>query len=313
MSSKVVLVALLVFCRPRPGMSQPAGRLEGNLVFYPEQRPRQYLDLKSARQVSPLINLITDPSQQIGKRIEAVSQLGDDLNGNDLSALYPFLTSLPGPMENNLGGLRVIKNDLLNALEEQSIAPSGLTRLMVEMYRNPAQDLIVRDYALQHLATWAEQGAKDEPGARDEIRRELTDATSESNSLAGTALLGLHRLGQPESPSQAKALDDIALRLANSTKTDLTTRMAAIQVCAERKIVRALPAIKALAEGQTPLCLRLSAIAALGELGGIDELRLVRRLQSDLNCSIRLAATIAQKHLETTVAAGPQPFLTRIQ
>lgn len=271
----------------------------GQIAASLERQASSHLEIAPATKPSPLLPIITDARQPIGTRIKAVRDLGDNLSLDDVQALYFFLTSLPNWDEKNLPGLRVIKNDILNRLQLQATAPVGLTLVMLEMYRNPSQDMVVRDYALQHLAI---QGQRDDGGEIVETQRGLLEAAQGGGPLAGTALLGLHRLSTTESNKQDEQIDAIALNLAKSSASPLSTRITALQVCSERRLLAVLPEAEKLARSDGPAALRISAISVLGQLGKTHEITLLRNLRLQGSALIRAAASTALERAESGLA-----------
>ncbi|MCW5553212.1 MAG: hypothetical protein KIS67_13765 [Verrucomicrobiae bacterium] len=174
----------------------------------------------------------------------------------------------PARKEQELSDLPALKNDILNVLRMQNSPPPGFTDTLISIWSNPAQDVVLRDYALQHLFVWYEQGALDAADARTEIEDTLFGAACQFNSLAGTALLGLHRLSAADPAFSHGEINRLALRLIQSPATDLATRITAIQICAERGLKEALPAIEAVAQASDCVPLRLSASAATTRLSG---------------------------------------------
>lgn len=260
----------------------------------------------TAPTVSSSVSTILDSGVKISDRLKAVGILGGDLKQQDITSLCEFLVSPPSARERNLPGLRMLKNNILNVLEQQSEMPAGLVHVMTEMYRNRAQDSVTRDYAVQHLALSCALVGSDDPEAREQIQTVLEEAVQESSSIAGTALLGLHRLFNPGNSVQSKAVDRYAQRMATSPETDPDSRITAVQVCAERKIMEALPGIEALVLDGEPTALRISAISALGRLGGPKQERLLRHLETGPHDVMHPAIEAALKQLEPTLASqGP--------
>jgi hypothetical protein len=283
--------------------------------------------------LGPVIFLITNGQAGIANRLLAVNRLERDLSHEQIIGLYSFLRALPGPGETNWEGLNALKNDLLSRLRDQFEPPAGLTGTLIEIYRDRAQDPVARDYALQHLVTWYEQGAADAPDAKARIQTTLEQAAQENTSIAGTALLGLHRLvasdsaellaerhvfrggggrgsnGQNQFPDCAAvkgvAISQMALRMLGATNLAPASRVTAIQVCAEREIVEALPAIQVLAQAEGGTALRISAIAALGYLGGPEQAVFLQRLEAEQNQALRPAIEGARRRLQSRLRNNP--------
>ena len=139
------------------------------------------------------IRLIVSPGRRILERIDRVHSLSTNLNVEEIHDLYAFLTAAPAKNE-NLPALHYLKNEIFTALRNQGTFPAGLTEVMIAISEDSRQDLVTRDYALQHLSIWCGEGAEDEAGSAQRIRNTLIQAAQQPTTLAGTALLGLHRL-----------------------------------------------------------------------------------------------------------------------
>lgn len=291
---------------PRVILLGLTGLLSAALPSFGEQ-------LAPASSFPPAAALIFDGKANITQRLSAAHQLGRALTRPQIAELYAFLQALPGPQESNLPGLNVLKNDLVSLLQEQIDPPAGLTGTLIAIYQNPAQDPVTRDYALQHLVTWSEQGAADAPDAKPRIYSVLRQAAQENTSIAGTALLGLHRLRVsdsralplPGSAFSGEEISQMALRMLLSANPPSAARITAIQVCAERDVAEALPPIQALAQTDSSTAVRISAIAALGWLGGPEQAVLLHRLEAEHSQDLKPAIEGALRRLRTRLLNNP--------
>lgn len=277
---------------------------------------------------------IFDGEANIPERLSAVARLGEDLSHDQISRLYAFLKALPGPTERNLAALNLLKNNIVCRLQDQIHPPAGLTATLIEVHLNRAQDPVARDYALQHLITWHEQGARDAPDAKARIHSVLWQAAQEETTIAGTALLGLHRINtserqampftggdllqrpgapsvdtsgtfQPSGGPDGEEISQAALRMLAAAGLPCASRITAIQVCAEREVTQALPAIQTLAQTESSTALRISAIAALGYLGGPDQAALLQRLDAEPNQALKPAIQGALRRLQARLLRNP--------
>jgi hypothetical protein len=210
----------------------------------------------------------------------------------------------------------VIKNDVILALKSQEPPPQELPGVLLSMFYDQAQDPVIRNYALQHLGTWYERVAE-KTQVLDALWAGTTDADP---SIQGTALIGLGRLVQASSGSQPTSagatgaqhlsanggtevdtarLAAVASTLATDSAANDVARLTALQVCAELGIRDVLPAAVSLAEGTTSTPLRMSAVAAVGALGGADQAPLLNRLLTADDPRIQNAARAARRRLET--------------
>jgi hypothetical protein len=252
------------------------------------------------------LKIILGPRNDIRDRLEAAQFLSKDLSRSDVSAIYAFLNGHANKEEENLAGLRTLKNNLLNTLQAQRITPYGLTRTLISIFHDCAQDSIIRDYAIQHLTTWYPRSAFDCPDAHAQIKNVLEEAVRENSSLAGTALLGMHCLAQTDGNFLPGKIDEYALRLTMASETPLAARITAVQICAERRIKESLPKIETLAEAQGQVALRISAISALGRLGNSQDILLLQKLDNTGDPALHPAIDAALKRLR------PQLITSRV-
>ena len=244
--------------------------------------------------IEPIIN----PSVAIDERLWAVHALGSTLGQDEIASLYSFLKSKPARDESDVAQLHGLKNDILNVLRQQATPAIGLTQLLIEIYQDTTQDCVMRDYAIQHAVTWFEQDAPDTPDAKDRIRKLLRRAAQEPDSLAGTALLGMHRLSTTDLSFKREEIDQLALSHAVSVASDRATRITAIQVCSERGLKAVLPAIQTFPETPGSLPLRLSAIAAIGRLGNEQNGEQLQHVEARQEQSLSTAINAALKQLK---------------
>ena len=275
-------------------------------VLWMENRPSVSTDLPvppSAARTLFLLDLILDARADIRDRLEAVQEMGDNLGPSEIDALYCFLKSHPGSREKNVAGLRTLKNNLINALKNQIRPPAGLTATLIDLFHDRAQDFVIRDYAVQHLTTWYSRGAADSQDAKERIQTTLKEAVRENTSIAGTALLGMHRLSSADRSFKGTEIDGSALGMARASDTPLAARITALQICAERGLAQALPEIERFAAARGQTALQISAIAALGKLGNVSDALLLKRLESEGDAALRPAIAAALRQLPRTLAA----------
>lgn len=244
-------------------------------------------------------------------RLSKVHALGTRLSREEIDALYLFLHTT-GPRPGTLiGGEHVLKNDILNTLRKQENPPPDLAATLCGLYRDARQDVVTRDYAVQHLISFRQElptglAATNDRLAAAEVRDTLWEAVTEhGSSVAGTALLGLHRLASEDRAIDSNQVVAAAVNLLQASDTSDLSRITAVQVCAQRRLREALPATIALARGSPSLAVRLSAIAAIGDLGGAPEQALLEELEAEGDRHLQPAVQSALKRLKQRLA--PQP------
>jgi hypothetical protein len=219
------------------------------------------------------VAIVTDGKISVFSREAAVHSLGKDLGHEDIAPLLEFLAVRPDPKDRNIAGLRYLKNEVMTALRNQNTAPTGFVKTLIAVYEDRLQDEVVRDYAVQHLGA-AYEILQLSGEDRKSVREVLQEALRENDDTAGTALIALHLLSSGDSSFDSKFVNSNAVYLASATGIPNSVRVTAIQVCAERRLKDAIPAIERYAQSG-PELLQVAAISALGELGGKKDIRLL--------------------------------------
>jgi len=271
----------------------------------PRPTPPRVLPPLDLAQVPARVRPVVDVRQAFRSRLATVRGLGNDLKPQELAALYDLLRTPATGDQKLCGGEHLLRNDLLNVLRQQAAPPAGLARLLIELSRDPAQDRVMRAYAVQHLqlcySPWDGQNVPrtvSEP-ERAEMRQAFWDALRDPDAtLAGTALLSLHRLSEGHAEFDSEQIAATALKFSQDDACGPLARSTALQICAERKLDQALPVVLELAPGADNIPLQISAIAALGILGGPGEMSLLEQLAAGENERLQGPARAALKRIQ---------------
>jgi len=208
---------------------------------------------------------------QFHERLGAVHQLNAQLSPQQIARLCQYLQQ-PGEQL----GDAVLKNDLINTLRAQDQAAHELVPALLTIYNNPKHGELMRDYAVQHLTEcygWSRE--------KDAILTALNQATGETgSSIAGTALLGLERIGDQTVRDKTAAQ---ALNAAMQTTASELTRIAAVRICGRLSHQPALSLVRDMVQNEGNISLRMAAIATLGELGDSTDLPLLLDLKNGLD------------------------------
>jgi hypothetical protein len=199
-------------------------------------------------------------------RLEAIHQLGCHLAASDIAVLYRYLLDPAYEPWLQPGQSYALKNDILNALRAQSLPPPELTHLLVALYRSTGQPVVMRDYALQHIAPWyARAGA----GERAELVATLEAASREhAQGYAGTALIALVRVQNENATACVGSLTNRILEILRDDAASLCARITAVQLCGLLNLTTTLVDLRGLAAGpRRPPTLRLAAMASLRTVG----------------------------------------------
>jgi len=250
------------------------------------------------------VKSIIAPSKEIHfqTRLAAVHALKNDLNQKELDTLCEFLQDNKVPQGMSRAHVRALKNDILTVLRHQTTPPADLVPLMLRLHKDSEQDIVIRDYALQHLSVVYEKASEQQ---KSEIQKALWAALEENqSSIAGTSLLALDRLSRTSADFEKPKFNQAALKLAKDPNCGELARITALQVCATNRLKEVLPLAFELAQNSQSVPLRISAIAALGELGEARHKRLLQQLAQDQSQRLQPAAQSALARLTKRVKAS---------
>ncbi len=298
------LVKYRPLSRPDPPSPTPPPRQQ---VVAPPKLPASSLNPKSVTlnlpiSLRPVFGL--DGHTNFWARLAAVHQLDKNLNHQECQALYKLVRTKPAPNRSFASDDHVLKNDILDVLCRQAVPPTDLGNVLTEICRDSEQETVMRDYALQHLVVWLERlrpsgSSASEPMSATRFFEVFWDTMSETNSsIAGTALLGLRRLAASYPTLDRQRIARMALRLVEQEDTGELSRITAIQVCAEGGVHEALPAVLGVARYASTTALQISAVAALGSLGGAEEVPFLKALATNGPIRLRPAARTALLRME---------------
>jgi hypothetical protein len=260
------------------------------------------------------IHLIVDDKADIEQRIIAASRLPSRLTDADWRELKGFLLR-PDSLDNEQLS-QVLKNELMDKLCLMNPVPNGLGSVLSQIYQNGEQNEVVRDYALQHLATLdievAQNGGTAMSREEQSDQKVLWSAINEAgDSIAGTALLGLVRLSQqPKARVDEKMISTTALGLANDAAAGELTQITAYQVCAQLNLQDALPTIEAAAQSGQTIPVQISAIGALGQLGGTNDIPLLQSLLQGNGQRLQFPVQTAIQRIEARASTTSPPSST---
>jgi len=238
-------------------------------------------------------------------RLRAIGSLAGHLSDADWNGLQPFLLQPDGLDKTQLG--QVIKNELLDALCALNPPPAGLGEVLTRMYHDQQQNEVIRDYAVQHLGACYEQVAlqPDSTQALKVIQDTLWEAVNEtSDSIGGTALLALKRLSQEYPGFDQNKIAATALQMAGDNQAGELTQITAYQVCAQLAVTNALPLLLAAAQNGPTIPVKMSAIGALGRLGGAEQILFLNRVLAGSQERLKPAAQHALEQIQQTRLAS---------
>jgi hypothetical protein len=255
------------------------------------------------------VQKIVDSQADYAGRLNAIRSLSAHLTDTDWAALQPFLLK-PDELDKTQPG-QVIKNQLLDALCALNPPPAGLGDVLAKMYRDQQQNEVIRDYAVQHLAAYYEQLTVQPNSDKEEqsVQNVLWEAVNETGgSIGGTALLALKRLSQEYAGIDQGKIATTALQMASDGNAGELTHITAYQVCAQLGTTDALPVVLSAAQNGETISVKMSAIGALGLLGGSEQVPFLNSVLSGTEDRLKPAAqhSLAEIQRQEQQKAGRQ-------
>ena len=167
------------------------------------------------------------------------------------------------------------KNQLMDALLDLPVIPADYGATMVALYGDTSNDVIARDFAVQHIGLYAQtlnrSGAYD-PDSDDarQCRTALLDAADETRTIiAAAAFRALSDVSAFDPHIDNRRLDAMLVSCVGDASASTAARVMAAQLCGERGVTSAMPALKGiLADAAAPATLRRAAKWSLSRLTG---------------------------------------------
>lgn len=228
---------------------------------------------------NPDVEVATDQERSYSQRRSAIQNLGATLDTQSLAALVEFLQEEVSSDLSSAAEERAVRNDLMNILRNQEMPVEHLAEILAEVFVNDKQDVVVRDYAIQHLGAWFHRAPdEDQPLILDTLMLGLDERES---SIAGTSLLALRQIDALNDRVPEGFLPGIAADLASDSDASQLTRITAVQVAAnfQSTAIKNVVGSIALDFGQS-YPLRLSAVAALQQIGGNEAEKILSEVKS---------------------------------
>ena len=165
------------------------------------------------------------------------------------------------------------KNQLMDELLNQPVIPGDYGAQMIALFRDQKQDVVTRDFAVQHMGLYAQalnrRGtySPDSAEARA-LRSALDEAVGETKSIVSAAAFrALADIAAFDPHVDGRRLDARLAACVTDSAAAPAARVMAAQLCGERRIASARPMLAALAaDHAAPEMLRRSAAYAVSLL-----------------------------------------------
>ena len=236
---------------------------------------RNEVAMASRRNVAERVHAVRNP-----ERIRRVSSPKD--NGISNASVRPAkaipddacrqlgATLPPGAPKEKLSQAASDKNQVMDELLNQDQIPADYGTQMVALFRDPGQDLLTRDFAVQHIGLYAQalrrRGIYDPASVEARtLRMALDEAASDTKTIiAAAAFRALADVAAFDPHVDGRRLDARIAACAGDDSAAPAARVMAVHLCGERRVVSARATLASLADAQsTPTPLRLAARASL--------------------------------------------------
>ena len=165
------------------------------------------------------------------------------------------------------------KNQVMDELLNLDQIPADYGTQMVALFRDKGQDVLTRDFAVQHIGLYAQalnrRGVYDPESADSRsLRAALFDASAETRTIvAAAAFRALADMAAFDPHIDSRRLDVRLATCAGDASAAPAARVMAVHLCGERCVKSAIPALeKICAAPGTPEILRRSAGCALSRI-----------------------------------------------
>lgn len=270
--------------------------LDGTIITTSLSNDEREVPTNRAADYMKLFALSSDSELSFRSRLKAVDAIDYLLNSDDRKLYLTFLESEEGLQQLSDSQNHELKNDIARSLREQDDPEEELTQSWLRIYKNPLQNVVMHEYAIQHLSLLYQNSKYQE--AIDDVFAHALEV--KKTTQAGTALLALQRLNREGAlkPSAKELLVTSSLSMSADSEADTVDRICAIQVIGQLGLVEGAETLQSvLRNTSSTFALRLAAIGSLGELQQ-PESRAVLELQlSDDNQTLRKAAQAALNQL----------------
>lgn len=250
----------------------------------------------SSEPLRPLISKILNEGPELPylKVHFLIRELPRDLNDGEVEALLGFIGGRqPAGFQDLQWGSLV--NDIEAALTRQELPRERVFRELTMIFHDGARPVMLRDYALQHLGSFATHlihsaGEAEKPdlpaffpGLVGELKAAAADrgkpwSGTALNLLDGVLAAAVYR-GRELEELDSTSLATLALEAARDSGAPLKTRISALQIAARHRSPEVLELSRGiLRDPASPLMLVQSAAAVVGELGQAGDVPMLETL-----------------------------------
>lgn len=248
------------------------------------------------KELPPRLAAINDPGRPWQRRIEDLRRnLASSCTEADLRYLYQLLSQGP-PKGESADHWYVIANDLMEQLCLHDTDAKRLSSTLLGILHDTKQPEVLRDYSVQHLATWinprSHQGYAATPAPTPKVTGQVldalvtaaTDPALEKSTIPGTTLMMFINLTHSSNPVDCAAAVDklkpwLSAALEDGSKLSNPVRVSAVEAAGILDPAQFRPAIRRIAyQENEQSSLQLPAIATLGQSGEVEDIEKLQNI-----------------------------------
>ncbi len=206
--------------------------------------------------------------------LDEIYALGENLSYEDRLALYEWVR-ISETDEETL----YLKDEVFNQLERQEAFPEEYAEQLSDMALDQSLDSDLRGYVLQHLRlNYGEFTDFQKAFVLDTFYDTLKES---ENDAGGTALINLTEMIKKGYQVDSDSVREAAYTQAFEQTESVGNQVTALQCCVELGITDISKQLKAVIENkESPVGLKLSAVAALASRAGHDEKKYLTMLST---------------------------------
>ena len=224
---------------------------------------------------------------EIFRTLGRTMQVGEAKNGGSAHASVHLRTAMSdsacqqlaaippsGSSARDLSQMASDKNQVMDELLNLDNIPADYGTQMVTLFRDREQDILTRDFAVQHIGLYAQalnrRGTYDPTSAEAQtLRAALDEAVTDTKTIiAAAAFRALADMAAFDPRIDVRRLDARLLACVGDDSAAPAARVMAVHLCGERRLAAARSTLLALAEGASaPTPLRLAARHAIMAYG----------------------------------------------
>lgn len=207
--------------------------------------------------------------------------INEHAEAENISEIISFLKTRDCPDGVTWDALRNLKDHVMIRLDVMDPQPPEYARTLRSIAGDVEQDMALRQYAVQHMAS-AYGGVTSEE--KELLRNTLTTLMHQySTPLSGTAMLSLIRIQKEYGEDNSAGVRRAVLECIRQPVTHPATKATAVALCGDASFPESLPDLRILATTENDVLIRIAAVHALISAGSETDREMLKSLIPEAN------------------------------